>query len=267
MTINKKEVRTSNDLQQYLQESAKKSDRLYHYTTFESLICIIRNKCFRLSRMDLLNDRAEIKLGNKDRHLQYYIMSLTRDKEYISMWAMYGKPSGIKLRLDFDRDKFANAINNNFYFDSGLENRIPLMDAPKTNLFAKKDFLISDIVYLDKSSMALRHNENAFPMIGADDHIINEMTGFIKYDAWEFEREVRLRTRLQGYDLDNSNHGNTPRYIFAGINETLISDFGITFNPWISSELKEEIKKSLNALTGCELKYADSQNDGEVTEL
>ena len=93
------------------------------------------------------------------------------------------------------------------------------------------------------------------------------MTGFIKYDAWEFEREVRLRTRLQGYDLDNSNHGNTLRYIFAGINETLISDFGITFNPWISSELKEEIKKSLNALTGCELKYADSQNDGEVTEL
>ena len=267
MSISKKEVQSSSDLQKYLQEASKKSKRVYHYTTYESLIHIIRNKCFRLSRMDLLNDRAEIKLGNKDKHLQYYIMSLTRDKEYISMWAMYGKPSGIKLRLDFDRELFSKAINNNFYFDKDLQIRIPLMSNTKTDYFSKKDYLISDIVYLDKASKTLRHKENEFEHIRAEEYVIDEMTGFIKYDAWEFEREIRLRTRLISDGINGANEESSPRYIFAGINDELIRDFGITFNPWISDELKEEIKKSLNLLANSELKYSNSQNDGEVTEL
>ena len=115
MPIAKKDVKTVNDLQCYLQEQTNKADRLYHYTTYESLLCILKNKCFRLSRMDLLNDKAEIKLGKSNEHIRNYIMSFTREKEYVSMWAMYGKASGIKLRLDFPKEQFSKATLSQFF--------------------------------------------------------------------------------------------------------------------------------------------------------
>ncbi len=126
MAMNKSVVYSHEDLQIYLQEKAKESQRLYHYTTYESLICILKNKSFRLSRLDLLNDRAEQKLGNLDNETQNYIMSFTREKEYVSMWAMYGKPSGIKIRLDFPMKKFVETINNNFFKDSLKKEKIEL---------------------------------------------------------------------------------------------------------------------------------------------
>lgn len=263
--MNKKDVKTCDELQQYLQEQSCKSDRLFHYTTYDSLICIIKNKCVRLSRMDLMNDKAEQTLGRQDQHLKNYIMSFTRDKEYVSMWAMYGKPSGIKIRIDFSRALFEKAINRNFYEDAALLKKIPLETDKYPGNFNKKGYLISDVIYLDKSSYQLRHNEKEFSSIKADTLIINEMTGFIKYDAWEFEREIRLRALMQ-HDIHRSLP-DVPKYIFAKINEELIRDLHITFNPWISKELKEEIQKSADALASYHLSYSESQNDGEISEL
>lgn len=263
MPIAKKDVKTVNDLQCYLQEQTDKAERLYHYTTYESLLCILKNKCFRLSRMDLLNDKAEIKLGKSNEHIRNYIMSFTREKEYVSMWAMYGKASGIKLRLDFPKEQFSKVINNNFYFDPQLTNKIPLYNSVDLGHFSKKDYLISDIVYIDKRSNELRHNENKFSGIVADSYLVGEMSGFIKYDAWEFERETRLKVRL----YNNLNNAEVPRYLFAGINDNLIQSFHVTFNPWISSEMKNEIKKSICNLSGFNIDCDDSANDGEITEL
>ncbi len=265
MNMNKKDVTNSEDLQRYLQEKSRESDRLYHYTSFDSLICIIKNKCVRLSRMDLMNDKAEQTLGRQDQHLKNYIMSFTRDKEYVSMWAMYGKPSGIKIRVDFSRDCFERAINNNFYEDAALVKKIPFESDNAPGAFYKKDILISDVVYLDKISQQLRHNENKFSSIVADQLVVNEMTGFIKYDAWEFERETRLRVLM--HHEKGANLAEIPKYIYAGIDGDLVRDLHITFNPWMSKELKEEIKKSLDSLAGCHLSYDNSQNDGEISEL
>ena len=268
MPINKSDVRSFGDLQIYLQEKAALADRIYHYTTYESLICILKNKSFRLSRMDLLNDKAEQKLGRTDVHTKNYIMSFTRDKEYVSMWAMYGKPSGIKIRLDFSRKLFAEAINDNFFFDSLKSKKICLYSSKSPEMFTKKDFLISDVVYFDKKTQELRHNENAFKNILAEKTVVDEMTGFIKYDVWEFERETRLRVQMyNSYQNQIIGEDDVPKYVFAGINDELIKDFHITFNPWISAEMKEEIQKSINSLAGIEIKCDPSQHDGEITDL
>ena len=268
MSINKVDVHSVNELQIYLQEKSVSAERLYHYTTYESLICILKNKSLRLSRMDLLNDKAEQKLGRLDEHTQNYIMSFTRDKEYVSMWAMYGRPSGIKIRLDFNRKLFVDAINNNFYFDSLKTRKIMLYSSKNPEMFAKKDFLISDIVYFDKKTKELRHNENGFKNISAANDTIDKMTGFIKYDVWEFERETRLRVKMHnGFNNITNSMDNVPKYVYAGISDDLIKDFHITFNPWLSNDMKEEIKKSINSLVGFEIKCDSSQHDGEITDL
>ena len=182
---------------------------------------------------------------------------------YVSMWAMYGRPSGIKLRVDFDRELFYKTVNGNFYKDNSLKQRISINQDNNTKPLYKKELLLSDIVYLDKTKNELVHNENSFQNIKATKDVIDDMTGFIKYDAWEFEREVRLRVLIR-HELIS---GDVPKYIYAAITQELIRDFHITFNPWLSTEMKEEIRKSLDTLAGYNLSYNNSQNDGEISEL
>ena len=262
--MNKKDVQMSEDLQIYLQECAEKSDRLYHFTTLESILCIIRNHSFRLTRMDLMNDKAEKNLGNQRDQSKNYVMSYTRDKEYVSMWAMYGNPSGIKLRLDFDRRALQRSINDNFFFDSEKRNKIPVYKNNHIGIFSKTGWMISDIVYLDKDTNEFRHNENVFPGIKADTNTIEDLAGLVKYDAWEFERENRLRVNIIAEDIFNSNY---PEYIYAGIDDSLINTFHITFNPWLSSEMKEVVRTSLRDVAGHTIVCDESKNDGEICEL
>lgn len=265
--MRKKDVADSHDLQIYMEEQTKNCVRLYHYTTYENLLCILKNRCFRLSRMDLLNDKAEQSLGVHDEHLKNYVMSFTGEKEYISMWAMYGKASGIKIRIDFPFESFKKCINNEFYFDLQKKNKIPLSSPNVTGCFSKKGFLLSPVVYIDKNTKVLSHNGNAFqgiPSTNSSD-IITSMSGFIKYDAWEFEKEIRLRALL--YDGLGSFPTQSPKYIFVSIDDNLIKQIKVTFNPWLSSELKNEIQKSINGMFPYEIDCIDSQHDGEVSEL
>ena len=262
----KRDVKTSEDLQIYLQEQAEKSTRLYHYTTLESLLCIIKNQTFRLTRMDLMNDKAEKNLGVRNDGTASYVMSFTRDKEYVSMWAIYGKPSGIKIRLDFDRLIFQKTINDNFYSDPTRLKKLQLVSSLYKSMFSKHDWLISDIVYLDKDKNKFRHNEDSFPSIKADKLIISDLAGFVKYDAWEFERETRLRVRV-GSGIYNTAIDQYLTHIYAGINNELIKTFRVTFNPWLTVEMKSMVRESLRSAAGFEIPCSDSINDGEIGEL
>ena len=261
MAINKTDVRNIEDVRLYLKEQAKKSKRLYHYTTYESLLAILFSNTFRLSRMDLLNDKAEKKLGINDERMQNYSISFTQEKEYVSMWAMYGKPSGIKIRLDFDRSLLVND-KTQLYFDGERKNRIyyskPLFEIKST----ADRTVLSDVVYFDKENGILKHNTKPFPNLSFDSSQTSQLTGLIKYDAWEFEKETRINVKLDKEQIEDY-----PEYIFIGFDNELVSSFKITFNPWMSNFMKEEIKKSLNSLTGIELKYSNSTNDGEIGEF
>ena len=167
--------------------------------------------------------------------------------------------------------KITNLVNNKIYIGlttSSLQlrwrrhvNESHMLK--NTKPLYKKELLLSDIVYLDKTKNELVHNEKSFQNIKATKDVIDDMTGFIKYDAWEFEREVRLRVLIR-HELIS---GDVPKYIYAAITQELIRDFHITFNPWLSTEMKEEIRKSLDTLAGYNLSYNNSQNDGEISEL
>lgn len=259
--MRKQDVQTSDDLKNYLKECVRKSNRLFHFTTLESLLRIIRNKSFRLTRMDLMNDKAEKNLGKLTNHSENYIMSFTQGKEYVSMWAMYGKASGIKLRLDFDSKELISGLKNYCY--SCFE-KISTIQVDNSNM--KKAFcVLSDIVYLDKEKNEFKHKENPFPNFKVNDDKIINMAGFIKYDAWEFEREKRLLVNLKyDYDLEKKKY---PKYIFLNIDNNLIKTFHITFNPWISDEMKNVVRESLKKAAGYEIICNNSTNDGEVDEF
>ena len=124
---------------------------------------------------------------------------------------------------------------------------------------------LSDVVYLDKKDKSLRHNARPFESgIIGDDNTIEEMTGFIKYDAWEFEKETRLKVKLSE---DRLSVDKLPKHIFVEISDELIKTFHITFNPWMSPLMKNEIKESLKRVAGYAISFDDSDDDGEISEL
>lgn len=266
--IKKTTVSSDNELKQYLMNQANSYERLYHYTTYEALLSIIKGKCFRLSRLDLLNDKAELKLGQHNEMIKHYVMSFTREKEYVSMWAMYGKTNGIKLRLDFDGKNFFNK-KAKIYSDSEKHTLINKYTTKK--LFElepgnyREPIQFSDIAYLDKTSNTIKHNTRPFKGLSVNEKIIDSITGFVKYDAWEFEKETRLKVQLS---KDNySTDKELPEYIYYSIPDDLIRSFHVTYNPWMSQILKEEIQKSLSRICGYEIQCDDSADDGEISVL
>ena len=124
--------------------------------------------------------------------------------------------------------------------------------------------VLSDIGYIDKKTNQIKHNTKPFEF-WPDKYGLGTLTGLIKYDAWEFEKETRLKIQLYR-DRTLKDYGY-PEHIYYSISDELIQSFHITFNPWMSTNLKNEIRKSLNNLSGHELSYSDSDDDGEVSEL
>ena len=248
----------------------KNKDRLYHYTTFESLLYIIQDRRFRLTRTDLLNDKAEKKIGNTEKASHNYVMSMTEGIEYISMWAMYGRPSGIKIRLDFSKEEFIRIINcnndwsnynSNVFHRFSVDENGNLIKDTLHKLFSLNNepnpIRFAYIAYINKEKKKAKYNNKYFHSLILDEKSIEELTGFVKYDAWEFEKEIRLLVELKD---------NAREYIYLPISNDLIKTFRITFNPWISDKMSDMIKTQLNGLCGFDLKYKSSDNEGEIDE-
>lgn len=259
-SLKKDDVSNAIELFQYINK--KGVDRIYHYTTFESLITIIKNRSFRLTRLDLLNDKAEQTLISGFETDQNYIISFcNNEKEYVSMWAMYGKSSGIKVRLDFSSKNIEQNSFDNYFFDANLTKNIPIKSG-KGMPFLDRDIQVSDVVYLDKDKNSIKHNTNPFLKLSVDESLKKQLSGFLKYDAWEFEKERRLKVTL-----NDDHQKNSPQYIFLKLPDDFFSDFSVTYNPWISMLLQEELIKTLNRVAGREVTQKRSSNYGEISEL
>lgn len=255
-TIKKSDVTNETELLEYLGKQPKSGSRLYHYTSFDSLLFILNGKAFRLSRTALLNDKKEKEFCGKH---DFYVMSMTGDKEYVSMWSMYGRASGIKVRIDFSCELFKDCFNrNNVYQDPDC--RIPYYHRSKPLFTASpaaiEECALKDVVYLNKDRTEYIHKGNAFSSISATEAGIEQLGGFIKYDAWEFERETRARVYCDPRKVLD--------HVFVAISDELVNDIRVTFNPWLSSRMKEELGTSLKKWG---IVCKDSGFDGQIGEL
>ena len=245
----------------------KSNGTICHYTSYESLLMILKNKSFRLSRYDLMNDRAEKDLSKCVSGDCRYIISFTgTTSENVAMWALYGKHSSLKLRIEFARGSLINSVNDNFYFDPELNNKIPLWGTQTIpNDFSKKNFTLSDVVYYDKQKNTFRMNGSPLKNIVVSHDYIDQLAGTIKYDAWEYEKESRLAVvlhqNLSDIDFQNLTH------VYAKLNDEFISKIKITYSPWINDVVFNQLKNSIDSIAGVPLIHQHSSLQGEITEL
>lgn len=259
------EIKNLHDLQNRIYN--KKSGTVCHYTSYESLIMILRNKTLRLSRYDLMNDIAEKELSKCAEGDSRYIISLTgTTSENVAMWALYGKHSSLKLRLEFSRASLLETVNNNFYFDSQKNQKVPIWGTTTVpGDYSKKDFTLSDVVYYDRQKNKLRFSGKTIQAINVTENTISQLAGAIKYDAWEYEREARLAVVLHQNTSNGSFRDLT--HIYAGLSNEFIGKLTIRYSPWIPDEIFEQLRKSIDSLAGIELKHKRSSLQGEIGEL
>ena len=258
MGINKKDVHDARDLREYILATTKKNERLYHYTTYENLLYILRDRCLRLTRCDRMNDRAEVRNFDGERESAYILSFSNSAREYVSMWAMYGKPGGVKIRIDFPSESLAVGDGGQLYYDTELTRAVPENNLRRAGCVGEEaDFSLSDVVYLDRKNNRLNHNARPFENLVPNPELIRDFRGFIKFSAWEFEKETRLCVLL---------NKPGPDYLYLRLNPNLVRDLGVTYNPWIGSLLRDEAEESLDRLAGCRLLHADSENRGEIGE-
>ena len=245
----------------------KKSGTICHYTQYERLIMILMNKSLRLSRYDLMNDVTEKKLSKCDNGDCRYIISFTgTTKENVAMWALYGKHSSIKIRLSFSRSSLIHCANDNFFFDAIKNYKIPYWSTSTIpSDYSKKNFTLSDVVYFDRQNNRFRLSGKSLSAIDVTQDRINKLAGTIKYDAWEYERECRLSAVLS--QNRNKNDFHDLNHIYLGLSEEFIKGLTITYSPWINDVVITQLEKSINDMTGLQLKHRHSALQGEITAL
>ncbi len=85
---------------------------LYHYTSVETLLLILKNKTIRFSRLDCLNDPLEgTHLKFKYLNENIYASSWTSEaNESLPMWKIYSNLKGVRIKMPIDLFSFRDEI-------------------------------------------------------------------------------------------------------------------------------------------------------------
>lgn len=182
-------------------------DRLYHYTTVESLALILKNRTLRLNPLDKMDDLQEAQSQSRQNYGQFiYVSSWTDMKEEsIPMWKMYSSmTSGVRISLppcpfqifDFQQRDFR---------DLTLEERAGMYQTqalyPVVNV--ANEFAEGNLLWFVNIGQLLRKveytndSEKIFPKLeqikGERIQIDLGRMGIYKNENWSFQKEYRYR--------------------------------------------------------------------------
>lgn len=202
------EIKDIKSMIEFLQEKGNNHDNYYHYTTWNSLSEIFKNKTFLLTRGNSLriNDQHEAMMkGSKEEWNKIYIGSFAfGTSEIMAMWGLYGLPWQDAVRLSIPKMKMRQWIDS-------IKCIKLFKDGQTVDYQGEFEARLNDIVYVTSEkgigNFRLTHSTRsitvgeAYPFYKID--TAKEMTGYIKNYAWQYENEVRLRIRLDdntGYE-------------------------------------------------------------------
>ena len=202
-------------------DEAEARTRLWHYTKVEALYKIFANRTIRFSRIDQVNDLMEkVPLQEANVYLGTYIACFNHsEEESIPLWNMYTtRGNGVRIEFEFKENKIHTAINGIF------ESSCPY--------FAMKEFssFIHDIEYSEKNKIEPVFKEG-------DVYVDVQAVAFEKNNIWKYENETRLMM-FTGKRID----GEMPTFIDFQLDFEKIKRIMITFDPWMTEEIKQSIK-------------------------
>lgn len=183
---------------------------IYHYTTLENLVLILKNKTIRFNRLDRMDDPCEHRFysyGLNWSPYTYVSCWTTADIENIPLWHMYSK-GGVGVRISLDRD----CIDWDKMLKSGFKSMEHGSHPPvNANQGCMKTLGIRPYtIFGDINTSKCFHNMNYIKemsdykiiTIGDNKTLVNKCLteaefekyiGLYKDDRWSFQNEVRFR--------------------------------------------------------------------------
>lgn len=223
---------------------------LYHYTSIETLACILKYKKLRFTRLDLVNDKNEAKsVDLKNANTLVFVSCWTNNNiESIPMWEMYANNMiGIRIKMFtnlfrgrrkpmvLERGGARIIIESDFY---KIQRESELFDLNgKSVIGPNKIFYSNDPKYLETKCITKE---------GRNLNIDLSDLGMFKDLSWEYEDEWRFRILglIDSYYPDNDFTKNEllnlvkykiiPEYIDLEIDDEVFNEIEITTGPRIT---------------------------------
>lgn len=255
-------------------ETHQQRTELSQYTDYDALKFIFCDRTLKLNRVDNVNDLNEKKIiAEKEIYQRVYISCFThRIDEYIPHWHMYAYNNGVRitfhkkkgvsfheLLLDVSRPitgKFADKNDSKYRWLFK-----PSIKVPEDLNKWKFDIHSLDVQYGKK----FIENNPIHVSVQQSNKIDMVPLAAFKYEPWEFEEESRIvafaRTVYDNIDFDS------PNYILIPITFDNLVKISITFSPWMSDKLKDEIREFIKKQTineKIEIICKDSNFDGTI---
>ena len=248
-----KDIRTADELVSYLDNAIKNisnDQKLCQYTSLNSVLGIIKSKYWYLGSPKNMNDGLELQYGLDKREDIFFGSFMIEQKESIAMWSMYAQPWEDGVMISIPADKFKEWVKNiKKVYSADVSTKKP--DENEFVYINKAKISVAKVAYstndnkgnVEKIWCGTAYNEMFKDL--SDTSLI----GYIKDDAWSYEKEIRLRVDL----------GKNVKYegIAIEVPDCVIDSMVITKGPKFNGDLLERIKnectRSMN--TGSSLFY------------
>lgn len=167
---------------------------VFHYTSLESLLKIFRGKKLKFSHFDTTNDKIEADFVTEETKKKRFFCLMRSMEENFGMWAMYGgltkspdttSLKDICVKIEFNVTELKAFIK---------EKNLKATAVAYTQIVTKKTKLNN--IYscgscTNKKGISLYENRE-------------QLSGYIKDNAWKYEHEMRLWSENEFVDLSDA---------------------------------------------------------------
>ncbi|MDP4093311.1 MAG: hypothetical protein Q8920_08120 [Bacillota bacterium] len=253
-------------------KSADNRDRLFHYTNFDALVSILKNKNLKFNRIDKVNDMSEkLYLNDPEIISKVFVCCFTnRISEYIPHWYMYSKDVyGIRIEIKkspevplaeclFDESRPVEAYRNGEAVET-----YGILNKDHSKIIVNKDWSIdlkaTDVIYGEKYK-----KENPIILnINNEKKVDLLPVGVIKDIAWDFEKETRIIAFPR--TLNDDVLFSECDFLLVPVKWNKIESITITCGPWMTQSLKETVKEiCASYLDGINFSVKNSKHDKAI---
>lgn len=239
------EVANKEELLAYLSDISKrlKDTKMVHqYTNLNAVIGIISKKYWYVGSPKNMNDGLELQQGLDVRDDIFFSSFMIEGKESIAMWSMYAQPweNGVMISIPKKIfNKWVRGIKKVYSAD-------PVSKQTDENTFVNMDkakVFVIRVAYstqdvdgkIESISCGRPQNKMSDVLKSINDPLL---VGYIKDDAWSYEKEIRLRVEL---DRDIHYEG-----VAVEVPDYVIDSMIITRGPRFKGDLMERLKGVYN---------------------
>ena len=218
--------------------------KIYHYTSIETLVLILKNRTIRFSKLTKVDDPEEYSLFNCGFNPAEYefVSCWTRNEfESIPQWLMYGnKKHGVRIALDEDMFEIkSDVVGPRLLSTKELEGRkyelMPIID----------NKILFDINYVENIQCYI---DSFFRDEGECKTLDFAKVGIYKRRDWEFQKECRFIFHAMPKRIDEKTLKTT---LVFGYKYPLDVDF-------IDIPIKRSAFEKMEVMLGPEVSEAES---------